>query len=188
MVMSSTAYDQARLRKIAHFADGPEVLDIGYAQQPNPYLKAERRVGLDLNDANCDYEEMICGDALRLDQSLGGRRFDTIIAAEFIEHVENPYDFLRSLKPYLKPHGKVIISTPNPVAFPTVFLEWVRSHRFFYTSEHKYYIAPRWVERIIDQSGFDITAISGVGIWPFAFPSIAPSSLCYQVIYCFSPR
>ena len=187
-MVSSTTYERKRLRKIAALASGPEILDIGYAQHPNPFLQNAWRTGLDLNKTNCDYEEKLVGNALDLKTYLENRQFDTIIAGEFIEHLEEPYAFLRSLRPHLKPEGKIIISTPNPVAFPTVFFEWTKSRRFFYTSEHKYYFPPRWVERLINQSGYEIDCIEGVGLWPFAFPPRTPSSLSYQVIYRFSPR
>jgi SAM-dependent methyltransferase len=40
-------------------------------------------------------------------------QFDLIISSETIEHVENPIDFLRQLKSFLKDDGLMIITTPN---------------------------------------------------------------------------
>src|ERR1041384_1850702 len=39
------------------------------------------------------------------------RQFDTIIAGELIEHLENPGLFLRNMRRHLKPTGLLIIST-----------------------------------------------------------------------------
>lgn len=40
--------------------------------------------------------------------------FDTVFAGELIEHLPNPGMFLDCVNEYLKPGGKLIISTPNP--------------------------------------------------------------------------
>lgn len=40
-------------------------------------------------------------------------QFDVVICSEVLEHLENPGDFLRSLRKLVVPHGVVIITTPN---------------------------------------------------------------------------
>jgi 2-polyprenyl-3-methyl-5-hydroxy-6-metoxy-1,4-benzoquinol methylase len=52
-----------------------------------------------------------CVDAASMDL---GRRFDTIVAGEVIEHVDNVGLFLRSLAAHLKPDGVLAVTTPNP--------------------------------------------------------------------------
>ena len=42
---------------------------------------------------------------------------------------------LRSLRPLVAPAGRLVLTTPNPTGLPVVLLEWVRSHRRFYTEE-----------------------------------------------------
>lgn len=41
--------------------------------------------------------------------------FDVITNIEVIEHLENPYHFLREVARILKPGGRLILSTPNPL-------------------------------------------------------------------------
>jgi 2-polyprenyl-3-methyl-5-hydroxy-6-metoxy-1,4-benzoquinol methylase len=42
------------------------------------------------------------------------KQFDTIIAGELIEHLENPGQFLRNMARHLRKDGVLFITTPNP--------------------------------------------------------------------------
>lgn len=187
-MIESRGYDRRRLRLLASFTQGTTVLDVGYAQQPNPYLNHFHRVGLDLNlpSAECPvrYEEELVGDVGGVAELLRGREFDTIICAEIIEHIENPYALLRDLHPLLADGGRLLVSTPNPLAFPVVVAEFLRLKRYFYTSEHLYYFLPRWVTRILERAGYEVEDVRPVGLWtPFFGIPLVPVALSYQVIY-----
>lgn len=185
-------YQVRRLKKIAELCRGESILDIGYAHKPNPHYQARHRVGLDLLRPvlPSGYEEEIVGDALQLGVSLGSRRFDSIVAGELIEHLENPYAFLRSLRGYLADDGKVILSTPNPVSWPVIFFELLQSRKYFYSHDHRYYFTPRWVVRLLEATGYVVEAIVPVGLLaPFGgFILPCPAALSYQVIYVGRPR
>lgn len=183
-------YEDTRLRAIARFCQGRSSLDLGYAQAPNPYLEAGLTTGVDLNPntKSTRYARELVGDILEIGSVVKGLRFQNVIAGELIEHLENPYDFLRSLHPLLYDDGQVIISTPNPVAWPTLLFEWTQSKRFFYTEEHKYYFPPRWVKRMFEHCGYRLTAARGVGLWLPGVVLPCPSSFSYQVIYVARPK
>jgi 2-polyprenyl-3-methyl-5-hydroxy-6-metoxy-1,4-benzoquinol methylase len=48
-----------------------------------------------------------------------GRRFDHVIALAVIEHTPDPAKFLAMCARFLTPHGRVVLTTPNPT------LEWL---------------------------------------------------------------
>ena len=186
MPIQHRVYEYKRLEKIARLVEGDSVLDIGYAQIPNPYFQVKHRTGLDLEKPKESlYEEELVGDATKLREVLGDRKFDTVVAGEFIEHIETPYEFLRSLKRVLNPGGRVILSSPNPLSWPVIGFELIQSQNFFYTQEHLYYFTPRWMARLIKGSGFQLERMEGVGLFfpglPFVLP--CPVALAYQVIY-----
>lgn len=49
-----------------------------------------------------------------LNKDLPVETFDIVIGTEIIEHIENPYHFLRMCLSHLSPHGICYITTPNP--------------------------------------------------------------------------
>lgn len=189
------AYEYRRLRLLARYCRGQNVLDLGYADLPNPYLSGFYRVGVDLKQPNdhmlqvsaSRYDEHIVADVRELTGTLSDRTFDNIIAGELIEHLENPYEFLRSIRSLLSPSGRLILSTPNPLAFPVLLFEFIRSKRCYYTQNHLFYFCPRWLERMLQVSGYGLLATRGVGLWNPLIPLPCPVSLSYQVIYVGTP-
>jgi len=182
--MQSKQYEHRRLRMISEQAEG-EILDLGHAALPNPFLPGDRTVGLDISEPvrPTGYRADEIGSVYNLDQLLGNRRFDTVIAGELIEHLDAPYAFLEQVRAVLRPSGRLVLSTPSPLGFPTLLFEILGSRRFFYADDHLYYFPMRWVWRMLEKSGFVVERTLPVGMWlPFGFiPS--PRWLSYQIIY-----
>lgn len=186
----SKIYELRRLQICAEEAHG-EILDLGHAQLPNPYLEGVRTVGLDLDAPRVPsgYALDLRGSVADLQDAVGGRTFDTVIAGELIEHLERPYDFLREVRATIRPGGRLVLSTPNPLGFPTLLLEIAQSRRWFYTSEHTYYFSPRWVRRLLERSGFRLVRIRSVGVWmPRGYIPWSPVWCSYQLIYVAEPN
>lgn len=190
--IASRAYEQRRLKMIAAEVTGSRVLDIGYGRQPSPYLAGDELVGLDLasvapEDAP-NYTERIVGDATDLPSALGARRFDSVVCGELIEHIEEPYAFLRQFHSVLNQGGNLIISTPNPLGFPVIFSEAAQSTKFFYSHDHLYLFTPRWMKRMLSRTGFELKAVRPVGLWlPVGCLPWSPVWLSYIVIYVATP-
>jgi SAM-dependent methyltransferase len=112
--------DLGRLGKMAKYTFG-NVLDVGCSHISNPYLK--HAVGFDIvqpRELPQNYSRFVQGDAENLDRFFPEESFDSIIAGELIEHLENPYAFLRGCKKVLKPSGLLILSTPTPFYWKTI--------------------------------------------------------------------
>lgn len=71
------------------------------------------------------------------------QQFDVISACDVIEHVSNPLDFLRQLRPLVRSGGRIIISTGNS----DTWLWQIMKSRFWYChfAEHISFIGARWV-------------------------------------------
>jgi len=188
--IGSPAYDRRRLRLLAREVLGPDVLDIGYAQLPNPHLRQFRTVGLDLARPKqpSGYAEEIVGDAMNLAAALGARQFHSIVCGDIIEHLEAPYAFLRSLHPFLAGGGRLVLSTPNPLGFPQALFEFLGSRRFYYTEEHMFSFLPRWVAHMLQVTGFRLAKTRPVGLNLLLFVPWCPTFMSYDVVYVAEPR
>jgi 2-polyprenyl-3-methyl-5-hydroxy-6-metoxy-1,4-benzoquinol methylase len=191
--MELANYDNRRMKMMAEQVAGNIVLDIGYAHMPNQYLTRFDTTGIDLESPPKEkqiYRRHIADDirniAKHFDQDTV--RFDTIVAGEFIEHLENPYEFLRSIRPLLGANGRLVLSTPNPMGFPVFLCELFQLKKYFYTIYHTYYFLPRWMHRVLELSGYEVEKTISVGLWGPFFTLPAPVALSYQVIYVARPK
>jgi len=162
------SYEMRRLQLVSSFVKGDTVLDIGFSQLPNPFLCTFNTTGFDL-DINTTYthiyKEQIQGDINYIHESLVDKKFDTIICGELIEHLENPYEVIRRLKKHLNANGRLIVTTPNLLAFPVLILELLNIEKYFYSNDHKYLLSPRWVTKMMRNCGYRIVKTKPVGLW-----------------------
>lgn len=174
---------------MAALAQGERILDIGCAERPNMYLRGRQIVGLDIDQmtVRSPYTEHIIGDIADIDRLLSGRQFDTVLMGELIEHVERPYDILRSLRKFILPGGSLIISTPNPLGIPVAVAEYLCLRRFYYTKNHVFYFSPRWAWRLLERSGYRVTKTVGCGASIGGLWLPAPVPLSYIAIYQAEP-
>jgi len=128
-VMQDGLPDKRRLKLLGRLAYG-DVLDVGCHDVQNPFL--EDVVGFDLRTPSklqSNYKRFVQGNCHAIDQFFPPESFDTIIAGELIEHLENPSSFLRGCRQVCKDRGQLLITTPNPYHWTTVIgnLLFVRS-------------------------------------------------------------
>lgn len=86
--------------------------------------------------------------------------FDSIIATEIIEHIENPRHFARECFKLLKPSGKLILSTPNVDSVASIVSHMRHgTYQWFSDADYKHdgHISPlmQWqIDKCFVEAGF----------------------------------
>jgi len=124
-----------------------------------------KTLGLDIDTEGVDVlnglgYQVVCGDVETVDL---GRRFDTIVAGEIIEHLENPGLFLRNMRRHLKPEGKMVVSTPNPFYTGQTWKIWRHGVPMVHEG-HLGWQDPTTMNQLLLRTGFDV--IEGTWIQP----------------------
>lgn len=92
----------------------------------------------------------------------GADKFDALVAIEIIEHLENPFRFVRECAKLLKPGGLLFLTTPNVEAINSrlMFLYTGRLNGFgAYETVRPAHITPifKWkLDMILDEARFEI--------------------------------
>jgi len=84
--------------------------------------------------------------------------FDTIVAAEVIEHLENPRAVCRELFRLLRPGGTVVLSTPNNESLRSLIALVVRGHFVAFGDSaypaHITALTRKDLQRVLTEAGF----------------------------------
>jgi 2-polyprenyl-3-methyl-5-hydroxy-6-metoxy-1,4-benzoquinol methylase len=101
--------------------------------------------------------------------------FDSIIAAEVIEHLENSRGIARELFRLLNPGGTAIVSTPNNESWRSLLSLLRRGHHVAFCDgsypAHITALLRKDLERILTEAGFEVPAFrfsnyGGIPGWP----------------------
>ncbi len=121
-----------RLKTMAKYAQG-KVLDIGYNNQPNPFI--QNADGLDMTvEAKPPHYQNFYLLPESLIYPMEDNSYDTVLAWEVIEHVLNLEIFFQEIGRVLKKKWTLVISTPNPLfysyhimtIFNLFYKNWIR--------------------------------------------------------------
>jgi 2-polyprenyl-3-methyl-5-hydroxy-6-metoxy-1,4-benzoquinol methylase len=97
------------------------------------------------------------------------KEFDGLFAVEIIEHLENPWHFLRQCSKLIKPGGYLVLTTPN-ISNPLSLAIFLRTGTFHWFSDHDYssygHLTPLshiQLRRTAVQSGFEVAWAGSFG-------------------------
>lgn len=145
--------------------EGGSVLDIGCGSG----LLVDRLAGLNYRATGLDWSESATifakkhyrGEYLLANveqEGLAiGRKFDCAVASHILEHLENPHEFLQSVKGILEPDGYLVIAVPN-------FNWWnpksiYRSVSTIFDPEHVVGYSPHGLMKLLEMNGYRVEKI-----------------------------
>ena len=110
-------------------------------------------------------KEMHCSDIENTDfKSSINETFDYICFADVLEHLRNPWETLRSIKPLLSTQGKILISIPN-ICHNSI-LHSLFKNEFKYTETglmdrtHLRFFGPENIQDLFDGTGLAIESLN----------------------------
>jgi 2-polyprenyl-3-methyl-5-hydroxy-6-metoxy-1,4-benzoquinol methylase len=120
----------------------------------------EQIAGADILPRPRDLSGKILWYALDLNRAnvLSESAFDAVIAAEVIEHLENPREVAREWHRILKPSGRLILSTPNNESIRSLVALLIRGHYASFGDDsypaHITALLRKDLMRILTEAGF----------------------------------
>ena len=121
----------------------------------------QKCIGIDINQKAVDYvtnklniKDVYCLDVLNDNIDLGKEMWDYVILGELIEHVDNPVDFLQTIRQKFQGKvKKIIITVPN--AFTIFHAKYIKKNIECINSDHRYWFSPFTLSKIAAISGFN---------------------------------
>jgi 2-polyprenyl-3-methyl-5-hydroxy-6-metoxy-1,4-benzoquinol methylase len=112
---------RAHAKLLAAVGTGERVLDVGCSSGYLARPLSERGntiVGIELDPEAARTAEQFCervlvGDVETMELSLESSSFDIVLCGDVVEHLRDPVAALARLRVFLKPGGRVVLSTPN---------------------------------------------------------------------------
>lgn len=91
-------------------------------------------------------------------------KFDLIVSFLTIEHIYDPVEFMQDMRRYLRPGGKVVVSTPNAEEST---LAAPKYQRYFYRVQHPWYFGRRSLAECAQRAGFKHVYVEARGGRPY---------------------
>jgi len=147
-------------------------------------LKAERSVhvtGIEPFEAAAHIAKGRLDRVLHSDANLGlmklqGESFDCIVCNDVLEHLVDPWDTLKRLRPFLAQDGVLVASLPNMRYMP-VLKDLVLKGEWRYQDEgvmdrtHLRFFTQKSMRVLFEESGYQVTAMHGINgiVFPWKF-------------------
>ena len=94
--------------------------------------------------------------------------FDVVISSECIEHTPDPAEALREMLRVLKPGGLIVVTSPNKVWYPILWLSMVTGIRKFAGIEN--WLFPWEAAKVLRDGGVAKAGIDGCHLFPWQIP------------------
>jgi len=119
-------------------------------------VHSKRKIGVEISKSGRKMMEEIGLEALTDQQFLKAKDMnaDVISFWQVLEHVENPWDYLKAAKRNLKKEGKIVIGVPN---FQSLEFHFAKEYWFHLQPEfHLWHFSPKSLKMLLQKAGFSI--------------------------------
>lgn len=155
---------------VALIDEGERVLDVGCSSgylAERMQLRGATVIGLDVDEhaatlARRFCEEVYVGDVETMELPFDAGSFDVVVCGDVIEHLRDPLTFLERVRPFLRPGGRLLVSTPN-IANWAMRLSLLFG-RFRYTEwgildrTHTHFFTRKTLRECVEAAGYRVTS------------------------------
>lgn len=89
-------------------------------------------------------------------------RYDIVLMSDVIEHVNDPVEFLKFYSNFLKPDGKMLVSTPNSNRANN-FIHILFNNNYSVNPEHTFWFCPRTMAEVVSRTSLQISEFYWAG-------------------------
>lgn len=179
--LNQASTPQLVVDRVAYFCDlvrGKDILDVGIVAHTREAIDspewlhrplaeaAHSCLGVDILKEDVDYLKsvgfnVICADITQnpLDQT-----FDVIICGEVLEHLNSPGNLLASVASMLRPHGRVVVSVPNPWYLNVVIKSTFGRSPYVDNVDHVCWFDPCTLCELGERQGLRLDRFTGVAV------------------------
>ena len=155
-----------------YIKEGDKVLDIGCGWGFfSSYVPKADYLGIEFSQESkqkCE-ERNIKVTSTLIEDMPKDNKFDVVVAFQVVEHIENPINFVSSMRDITKDNGLMIISVPNVDSFNSLqennYLNYPPHHISWWSKDSILYLANKLNLEIVD----------------FEFDKLESTSLCYSI-------
>jgi O-antigen biosynthesis protein len=195
---------RAHAKLVAAVGTGRRVLDVGCSSGYLSAPLAERGntiVGLELDPVAAREAEQYCervlvGDLETMELPLEPASFDVVLCGDVVEHLRDPVAALARLRPFLRPGGHLVLSTPNvanwAIRLSLLGGRWRYTDRGILDRTHTHLFTRRTLADAIERAGYRVERIDFTVPAPGdsdlvdglarAVGSLRPSLFAYQFV------
>jgi SAM-dependent methyltransferase len=167
--------------QILHLIRGPRVLHVGCADHEvrpgavdwlhEGLVRAfPGTAGADIHAENLEKMSQAGFNDLHLQDAqslhLPGRQFDTIVAADILEHLENPGLFLVAARQHLAPGGRLVVTTPSPFMFTNFLYALLHYPKTCQNPEHTTWFCPQTLKNLAARCEFSVIHYEPIWFYP----------------------
>ena len=162
---------RAHAKLLAAVGEGKRVLDVGcssgYLAEPLAGL-GNTIVGIELDPAAARAAEAFCervhvGDVETMELPLDPGSFDVVLCGDVVEHLRDPVGALARLRPFLKPGGRLVLSTPNvanwAVRASLLAGRWRYTDRGILDRSHTHLFTRATLREAVERAGYRVDQI-----------------------------
>lgn len=155
-------FQQSRIEDIRpYLKPDMKALDIGCSSGYFLYVLkdlVQECIGIELNKSDVEFARRKCGvkiyDRPLEETDIPLEYLDIVFMFDVLEHIEDPIQFLKTVRRYIKPEGYIYIEVDN-INDSLISIYGIKEYSdFYYREPHLFYFSPETLRMVAERGGY----------------------------------